>query len=48
MLFVKKKDRSMGMCIDYRELSKVTTKSKYLLLRIDDLEGTKVFLKTSL
>ena len=37
VLFVKKKDRSMRMCIDYRELNKVTIKNKYLLPRIDDL-----------
>ena len=48
MLFVKKKDGSMGMCINYRELNKVTIKNKYLLLRIDDLEGAKVFMKTNL
>ena len=43
MLFVKKKDRSMGMCVDYRELFKITTKSKYLLLRIANLKGANVF-----
>ena len=37
VLFVKKKDRSMRMSIDYRELNKVTIKNKYPLLRIDDL-----------
>ncbi|KAA3470011.1 DNA/RNA polymerases superfamily protein [Gossypium australe] len=36
-LFVKKKDRSMGLCIDYRQLNKVTVKNKYPLPRIDDL-----------
>ncbi|KAJ9551398.1 hypothetical protein OSB04_015443 [Centaurea solstitialis] len=37
VLFVKKKDGSMRMCIDYRELNKVTVKNKYPLPRIDDL-----------
>ncbi|XP_024965906.1 uncharacterized protein LOC112506108 [Cynara cardunculus var. scolymus] len=37
VLFVKEKDGSMRMCIDYRELNKVTIKNKYPLPRIDDL-----------
>ena len=52
MLFVKKKDGLMRMCIDYRELNKVTIKNKYLLPRIDDLfdqlKGGTVFLKIDL
>nr|GEW43391.1 putative reverse transcriptase domain-containing protein [Tanacetum cinerariifolium] len=36
-LFVKKKDESFKMCIDYRELNKLTVKNRYPLLRIDDL-----------
>nr|GEW16032.1 putative reverse transcriptase domain-containing protein [Tanacetum cinerariifolium] len=35
--FVKKKDRSFRMCIDYRELNKLTVKNRYPLPRIDDL-----------
>ncbi|KAA0067363.1 pol protein [Cucumis melo var. makuwa] len=37
VLFVKKKDGSMRLCIDYRELNKVTIKNRYPLPRIDDL-----------
>ena len=37
VLFVKKKDRSLCMCIDYRQLNKITIKNRYQLLRIDDL-----------
>ncbi|GJR05459.1 putative reverse transcriptase domain-containing protein [Tanacetum coccineum] len=37
VLFVKKKDGAMRMCIDYRELNKFTIKNRYPLLRIDDL-----------
>ncbi|GJS88635.1 putative reverse transcriptase domain-containing protein [Tanacetum coccineum] len=49
VLFVKKKDSSFRMCIDYRELTKLTIKNRYPLLRIDDLfdqlQGVAVFLK---
>ncbi|XP_035543106.1 probable LRR receptor-like serine/threonine-protein kinase RFK1 [Juglans regia] len=52
VLFVKKKDGSMRMCIDYRELNKVTIKNKHLLPRIDDLldqlQGASVFSKIDL
>ena len=37
VLFVKKKDGSLRLCVDYRELNKVTIKNRYPLPRIDDL-----------
>ena len=37
MLFVKKNDGSMRLCIDYRELNKVTMRNKYPFPQIDDL-----------
>ncbi|XP_050893267.1 uncharacterized protein LOC127098656 [Lathyrus oleraceus] len=37
MLLVRKKDGSIRLCVDYRQLNKVTIKNKYQLLRIDDL-----------
>ncbi|GJU41457.1 putative reverse transcriptase domain-containing protein [Tanacetum coccineum] len=37
VLFVKKKDGSFRMCINYRELNRLTMKNRYPLLRIDDL-----------
>ena len=47
VLFVKKKDGSMRLCVDYRQLNKVTIKNKYPLPRIDDLfdqlKGASVF-----
>ncbi|KAD4180494.1 hypothetical protein E3N88_29085 [Mikania micrantha] len=52
VLFVKKKDGSLRMCIDYRELNKVTVKNKYPLPRIDDLfdqlQGASWFSKIDL
>uniref|UniRef100_A0A2N9EJD6 Reverse transcriptase domain-containing protein n=1 Tax=Fagus sylvatica TaxID=28930 RepID=A0A2N9EJD6_FAGSY len=52
ILFVKKKDGSMRLCIDYRELNRVTIKNKYPLPRIDDLfdqlQGAQVFSKIDL
>ena len=45
VLFVKKKDSTMRLCIDYKELNKVTVKKKYPLSRIDDfLISYRVFL----
>ena len=37
VLFIRKKDGTLRMCIDYRQLNRVTVKNKYLLPRIDDL-----------
>ena len=37
VLFVKKKDGSVRLCIDYKELNRVTIKNEYPLPRIDDL-----------
>lgn len=37
VLFVKKKDGTIRICIDYRQLNKVTIKNKYPLPHIDDL-----------
>ncbi|KAL0545979.1 hypothetical protein IC582_015883 [Cucumis melo] len=52
VLFVKKKDGSMRLCINYRELNKVTIKNRYPLPRIDDLfdqlQGATVFSKIDL
>lgn len=52
MLFVKKKGRTMRMCIDYKQLNKVTVKNKYHLPHIDDLfdqlEGASLFSKIDL
>ncbi|CAA0830863.1 Uncharacterized mitochondrial protein AtMg00860, partial [Striga hermonthica] len=52
VLFVKKKDGSMCMCIDYRDLNRLTIKNKYSLPRIDDLfdqlRGACVFSKIDL
>ncbi|KAA3465862.1 Transposon Ty3-I Gag-Pol polyprotein [Gossypium australe] len=52
VLFVKKKDGSMRLCIDYKQLNKVTVKNKYPLPRIDDLfdqlKGATVFSKIDL
>nr|GEZ70368.1 putative reverse transcriptase domain-containing protein [Tanacetum cinerariifolium] len=52
VLFVKKKDGSFLMCIDYRKLNKLTIKNRYPLPRIDDLfdqlQGARYFSKIDL
>nr|GEY32600.1 transposon Ty3-G Gag-Pol polyprotein [Tanacetum cinerariifolium] len=52
VLFVKKKDGSFRMCIDYCELNKLTVKNQYPLSRIDDLfdqlQGSRVYSKIDL
>nr|GFB04725.1 putative reverse transcriptase domain-containing protein [Tanacetum cinerariifolium] len=52
VLFVKKKDGSFRMCIDYRELKKLTVKNRYPLPRINDLfnqlQGSSVYSKIDL
>ena len=37
ILFSKKKDKILRLCIDYRQLNRVTVKNRYPLLRIDEL-----------
>ncbi|GJV83534.1 putative reverse transcriptase domain-containing protein [Tanacetum coccineum] len=52
VLFVKKKDGSFRMCIDCRELNKLTVKNRYPLPRIDDLfdqlQGSSIYSKIDL
>jgi hypothetical protein len=51
-IFVKKKDQTLRMCMDYRRLNEVTIKNKYPLPRIDilfnQLTGARVFSKIDL
>jgi hypothetical protein len=52
VLFVKKKDETLRLCIDYRQLNRVIIKNKYPLPRIDDLfdqlKWARVFTKIDL
>ena len=52
VLFVKKKDKTLRLCIDYRQLNRVTIKNRYPLPRIDDLfeklRGVRVYSKIDL
>nr|GEU62361.1 putative reverse transcriptase domain-containing protein [Tanacetum cinerariifolium] len=52
VLFVKNKDGSFRMCIDYRELNKLTVKNRYPLPRIDNLfdqlQGSSIYSKIDL
>jgi hypothetical protein len=52
VLFVKKKDGTLRLCIDFRQLNKVIVKNKYSLPRIDDLfdqlKDVKIFSKIDL
>ena len=52
VLFVKKKDKTLRLCIDYRQLNRVTIKNRYPLPRIDDLfdqlRGARVYSKINL
>ena len=52
VLFVKKKDRSLRLCIDYRQLNRVTIRNQYPLPRIDELfdqlQGSRLYSKIDL
>ena len=52
VLFAKKKDKTLRLCIDYRQLNRVTIKNRYPLPRIDDLfdqlRGAQVYSKIDL
>ena len=52
VLFAKKKDKILRLCIDYRQLNRVAIKNRYPLLKIDDLfdqlKGARVYFKINL
>ena len=52
VLFAKKTDKTLRLCIDYRQLNRVTIKNRYSLPRIDDLfdqlRGARVYSKIDL
>ena len=52
ILFSKTKDKTLRLCIDYRQLNRVTIKNQYPLSRIDDmfdqLKGARVYSKIDL
>ena len=52
VLFAKKKEKTLRLCIDYRQLNRVTIKNRYPLPRIDDLfdqlKGVRVYSKIDL
>ena len=52
VLFAKKRDKTLLLCIDYRQLNRVTIKNRYPLSRIDDffdlLRGARVYSKIDL
>ena len=52
VLFVKKKDGSLRLCIDYRKMNRVTIRNQYPLPRIDELfdqlQGSQVYSKIDL
>ena len=52
VLFAKKKDKTLRLCIDYRQLNRVTIKNRYPLPRIEDLfdqlRGARVYSKIDL
>ena len=52
VLFAKKKNKTLRLCIDYRQLNRVTIKNRYPLMRFDDLfdqlRGARVYSKIDL